>query len=78
MSSNYPPGVSDDSYGAPFNEEEREFEFYVKVSGYLYADGPLSRDLMDDAFVDALVETKREITDFLTSNFSYDFEITDV
>lgn len=39
MSSNYPTGVSDNTYGAPFNDEEFEFELKVQCSGSM--NGPV-------------------------------------
>lgn len=42
MSSNYPPGVSENTFGAPWNSREFEFEFKIVCSGEL--DGPLSEE----------------------------------
>lgn len=44
MSSNYPPGVSSGTYGAPWNDEEFEFEMEVtiKVRGGISKAGPAS------------------------------------
>ncbi len=76
--SNYPPGVSANAKGAPFNEEEQEVEFYIKVSGTLYADGPLPNVIKDEIFVDMLIDEKREILKCLNDDFPHEFEIEDV
>jgi hypothetical protein len=78
MSSNYPPGVSSSTFSAPWNDEEREFEFYIKVSGVLYTDGPLPDLIKDEIFADMLVDEKKEILKCLNDDFPHNFEIEDV
>jgi len=75
MSSNYPPGVSSSTFGAPWNDEEKEFEFYIKVSGTLVTNGPLLSSERDDVFSDLLAKEQKEMVWVLTKNFPYDFEI---
>lgn len=75
---NYPPGVSGSTFGAPWNDEEKEFEFYIKVSGTLITEGPLASYIKEERFADLLVEEKKQILNYLNRNFPYEFEIEDV
>lgn len=78
MNSNYPPGVSSSSFGAPWNEVEEEFEFTIKVNGTLTTDGPLPNEELDEIFYQLLKYEKEQILDTLNKNFPYEFEIEDI
>jgi hypothetical protein len=77
MSSNYPPGCSSFEWGAPWNDEEKEFEFTIKVSGTLVTNGPLASSERDEIFDDLLAKEQKEMVWVLNKNFPYDFEIED-
>ena len=55
MSSNYPPGVSDNTFGAPWNDEEFNFAFKIYCSGSV--NGPLS----SEDYKEKVCEIKSEI-----------------
>ena len=46
MSSNLPPGVSENTYGAPWNDEDFEFTLEVTIGGSIQ--GPLSQEEYDE------------------------------
>jgi hypothetical protein len=75
--SNYPAGVSDSTYGAPWNEEEQDFEFTIKVKGTLYTDGPLPQSELDEIFTDLLRIEKEALLLVLEESFEHNFEIND-
>lgn len=59
MSSNLPPGVSENTFGAPYNDEEFEFTLEVTIGGSLQ--GPLSEEEYDEQVEAIKAETKRQI-----------------
>lgn len=66
MNSNYPPGVTDSTYGAPFNDEV--YEFSIECSGVVQ--GPLNKEDYDKIVSDI----KKEVADAIR-NIINDFEI---
>lgn len=68
--SNYPPGCSDSTYGAPWNDEEFEREVEVVLKSYITVSfkGPASID--EEEIVKAVKEQVREDL----SKINYDIE----
>lgn len=59
MLNNYPFGLSENSYGAPWNDEEFEFTLEVTIGGSL--EGPLSQEEYDAQVATIAEEAKKQI-----------------
>ena len=59
MSSNLPPGVSENIFGAPYNDEEFEFSILVTFAGCVQ--GPLSQEEYDNEVADIKKECMEQL-----------------
>lgn len=65
MSSNLPPGVSENTFSAPWNDEEFEFTLEVTIGGSIQ--GPLSKEEYDTQ-VEEIKATAINDIEFLIGN----------
>jgi hypothetical protein len=74
---NYPPGVSQNTWGAPWNDEEIDLgeEFVLAMYGTLLIPGPTSNENKQEAKYKELQNLKEEIVKVLNNHFDYEFEI---
>lgn len=72
---NYPDGVSNSTYGAPWNdiEEEVSEEVVLSIEGGIYMPGPLSKHDIESCIQAEKDELYREIEDVL-NKYIPDFE----
>lgn len=61
MTSNYPPGVSDSTFGSPWNEQEFEFTLEVTFGGTIQ--GPTSLDDFNEQVAQIMKDTMKNIND---------------
>jgi len=64
MTSNYPPGIDDRTFGAPYNDEQFCLELTVKMVVPFTLAGPIAKVHEKDAIqegVDSVIEQVREI-----------------
>lgn len=75
MSSNLPPDLTENSYGAPWNDIDGEFDIFIKVRVGVSVKGPLSKEQEMDNLLDAA----RSLAEFIKDHVeSCDDSILDV
>ena len=75
MVSNYPPGVSDNTFSAPWNDIEKEIEFCITVNGLVSIQGPVHNKYLElELLHDAKEDVRKEIIKKLDEEFpEYEF-----
>ena len=74
MSSNYPPGCSANTFGAPWNEVEKEIEFCINVRGIISIDKPVNKLYELEILHDVKEEVRKELLSRLNDIYpEYEF-----
>ena len=74
MASNYPPGVSDGTYGAPFNDEQFCVDLTIKITVPFTLNGPLG-DSRGEAMKMGMEDVVEQIKEILEAADVEDIEI---
>lgn len=70
--SNYPPGVSDSTYGAPWNDVEIEREVVIVLKTTMSVSFPGPDDIDDDTILESIKEVIKE--DLQKTSEDYEIE----